>query len=876
MPDHLERLAAALHGRYTIERELGRGGMATVYLAEDVKHHRQVAVKVMHPELAEAVGPERFLREIETTANLRHPHILPLYDSGEADGLLFYVMPYVEGETLRARIDREKQLPIDEALDIAREVADALSFAHSRNVVHRDIKPENILLESGHAVVADFGIARAVSVAGGEGLTATGVAVGTPSYMSPEQAGGTAEVDGRSDVYSLGCVLYEMLGGQPPFVGPTVESVVRQHVAVDPPPITNLRPGISDEVAGALARALAKTPADRFNPAAQFGDELRRAAPHSTVETTAPKSRKLRVPYGVVAAFLLVVLVWFGGRLVGDGDGAVRSDVPRVVVLPFENLGPAEDDYFADGMTEEITARLATISDLAVIARASANQYRETAKSLAEIARELRVDYVLQGSVRWQRVSESEQQVRVTPQLIRVADETQIWANVYDGEMSRVFEVQAHIAEHVRSSLDVALSPTGDVAAVTTPPTDDLEAYILYLRANSALDDATVGTNWDYRQAIELYEQTVAIDPGFVKAWSRLAYARAIAHWTGNPGDHLPAAERAVSRALALDPSSPDARIASGYVRYYGYRNYEGALEEFLAARESMPGDADLLDAMALINRRLGNWERSSELHRQAVALDPRSRVKVANAASTFMVLRRYDEAQELYATAIDIDPRSLSTSLQSAGTWLAQGDRQRANEVAKSGFAAAGIGISEATVGGTSDPDFWVLRGPYLLDGAIDAIREMAPAAWTQKTAYHLMKGHAFHVSKDAAQARAHYDSAVVTAREELSRSPDNAEARARLAMALAGAGQKAEAIQQGRRAQALLPVAKDAIDGARLTWLLGYLYIKVGEYDAAIDQFEAALAIPSEMSKGLLRIDPAVEPLRGMARFQRLIEGG
>jgi serine/threonine protein kinase/dipeptidyl aminopeptidase/acylaminoacyl peptidase len=289
MPDPPPPLVSALRDRYVIERELGAGGMATVYLAHDVKHNRKVALKVLRPELAAALGHERFLREIETAAGLSHPHILPLYDSGRAGGpgrqeadaessepgdFLFYVMPYVEGESLRDRIRREKQLPLDDAMALAREVADALSYAHSRGVIHRDIKPENIMLQSGHAVVADFGIARAVDVAGGDRLTETGVTLGTPMYMSPEQAAGEQDLDGRSDLYALGCVLYEMLAGQPPFTGPTAQSVIGQHLTAEPRPITQLRPAVPDEVAGVLQRALAKNRADRFNPVAQFADAL--------------------------------------------------------------------------------------------------------------------------------------------------------------------------------------------------------------------------------------------------------------------------------------------------------------------------------------------------------------------------------------------------------------------------------------------------------------------------------------------------------------------------------------------------------------------------------------------------------------------------
>jgi len=305
------RLSAVLADRYRIERELGQGGMATVYLAEDLKHHRKVAIKVLKPELAAALGGERFLREIETTANLRHPHILPLYDSGEADGLLFYVMPLVEGESLRDRLNREKQLPIDDALRITREVADALSYAHSRGVIHRDIKPENVLLESGHAVVADFGIAKAISAAGGRTLTQAGMAIGTPQYMSPEQASGESDLDGRSDLYSLACVLYEMLAGQPPFSAATAEGLVRQHLTAEARSITQLRPAVPPVIADVLTRALAKNPADRFSPAAHFAAALNIPDGGRASSRRAPLSPAVLglAAAGVVAVSVVAVLL---------------------------------------------------------------------------------------------------------------------------------------------------------------------------------------------------------------------------------------------------------------------------------------------------------------------------------------------------------------------------------------------------------------------------------------------------------------------------------------------------------------------------------------------------------------------------------------
>ena len=372
MSDQVSHLNAALEGRYAIERELGEGGMATVYLAQDLKHHRKVAVKVLRPELAAAVGAERFLREIETMAGLRHPHVLPLYDSGHDHGLLFYVMPFVEGGSLRDHLDRERQLPLDDALRIVSAVADALSYAHGRGVIHRDIKPENILLENGHAVVADFGIAHAVSESGGEKLTRTGAVLGTPQYMSPEQANAEV-VDPRSDLYSLGCVAYEMLAGAPPFSGPTGFVVIARH-ALDPvPALRTARPGVPPPVAEAIERALAKTPADRF---ATMGDWR--------VALTRPSSGT-QSPSGVRT---------------DDGLGLSPPDRPSVAILPFKSLGSDPDQAFlADGIRFGIQATLVQLSGLFLVNATALNAYRGTEASAESVGDELGIRYVLEGAV---------------------------------------------------------------------------------------------------------------------------------------------------------------------------------------------------------------------------------------------------------------------------------------------------------------------------------------------------------------------------------------------------------------------------------------------------------------------------------------------
>jgi hypothetical protein len=360
-PEQLDRLKVALADRYRIERELGRGGMAVVYLAEDRKLERQVAIKVLKPELAAAIGSERFLREVKLTARLEHPHILTLHDSGDADGFLYYVMPFAAGESLRERLNREQQLPLEDALQIAREVADALHSAHTHEVVHRDIKPENIMLEEGHAVVADFGIARAITAAGGERLTETGVAVGTPAYMSPEQAAGSTGVDQRSDEYALGCVVYEMLAGEPPFTGPTTEAVLRKQMTAALPDIQADRPGLAPHVVGALSRALAKAPADRFTTVAQFAEALTPRGGMTPpaarpVRTGAIRSRTLRI--GVAAAVVIVVA---GVVLLFPRGRAGGFDANRVLVVAFADesgreetttLGRMSQDYIIQVLTE--------------------------------------------------------------------------------------------------------------------------------------------------------------------------------------------------------------------------------------------------------------------------------------------------------------------------------------------------------------------------------------------------------------------------------------------------------------------------------------------------------------------------------------------
>jgi serine/threonine-protein kinase len=525
MPDLLERLTAALADRYRVDRELGHGGMATVYLAEDLKHHRPVALKVLRPELAAVLGPDRFLREIELCARLTHPHILPLHDSGEADGFLYYVMPYVEGESLRDRLTREKQLPLDDALQINREVADALSYAHSHGVIHRDIKPENILLESGHAVVADFGIGRAIDQAGGEKLTGTAVVLGTPAYMSPEQAAGSNELDGRSDLYSLGCVLYEMLAGQPPFTGPTIESLVRQHLAAEPQNITNIRPSVPSVVAVALMRSLAKASADRFATTAEFAAALA-AATHLP-----PALTTTRTP----------------------------GQPPSIAVLPFTNMsGTREDDYLCEGLAEEIINALVQIPGLRVIARTSSFVVGRLGLDVREAGARLGVESILEGSVR-----RAGSRVRVTTQLVSTQDGSHLWSERYDRELADLLVVEDDVAASVAKRLRGELGRTGG-----TPkrPAVDPEAYAAFLEGRHHF---AKGTPEALAQAKACYSRALEQDPAFAGGYDSMAELHWFLGFFGNvpPREAFSASTWYALRALELDDRSGETHALLGMLR---------------------------------------------------------------------------------------------------------------------------------------------------------------------------------------------------------------------------------------------------------------------------------------------------------------------
>jgi len=462
--------------------------MATVYLAQDLKHGRQVALKVLHPDLAASLGSERFLREIQIAARLQHPHILPLYDSGQiesSDGttpLLYYVMPFVEGESLRDRLHREKPLPVDEAVRIGRDIAAALDYAHRHGVVHRDIKPENVMLHEGEAMVTDFGIAKAVSAAGSESLTQTGLAVGTPAYMSPEQASGEREPDGRSDIYSLGCLLYEMLAGVAPFTGPNVQALMMKRFTEPVPSVRATRPAVSPDLDQVVTRALAKDPEERFATASQLVVAL-----GSPRVTTPPEATLVT---------------------------SVAANKKSIAVLPFADMSPQKDpDSFCEGIAEEIINALSKIEALHVASRSSAFAFKGH-QEVRKVGQQLGAGTVLEGSVR-----KSGNRLRISAQLINVANGYQLWSERYDRELEDVFAIQDEIAENIVRALRVVLSED-EKRAIEVGPRADVQAYDYYLRGRQFLHQFR---RTSVQFARRMFERAMEIDPTYVRAYAGAA-----------------------------------------------------------------------------------------------------------------------------------------------------------------------------------------------------------------------------------------------------------------------------------------------------------------------------------------------------------------
>ena len=603
----LQKLRDALSQTYSIDRELGKGGMATVYLAQDLKHDRVVALKILHPDLAASLGPDRFLREIKLAARLNHPHILPLFDSGEADGFLYYVMPYVEGESLREKLDREQQLSIDEAVHHGRAIASALDYAHRQGIVHRDMKPENVMLYEGEAMVMDFGIAKAVSAAGSETLTQTGMMVGTPAYVSPEQAAGETNLDGKSDQYSLGCVVYEMITGERPFSGATPQAIMAKRFSETPKPLRTIRNTVPESVEKAVGRAMSTDAGSRYSTTAQFGQAL---ASGSVVTPTSTATLPV----------------------------SPASAAKSVAVLPFANQSAdPENEYLTDGIADEIISALTKIQSLRVASRTSAFAFKGKNEDIGEIGHKLKVSTVLEGSVR-----RHGNKLRVTAQLVNVADGSNLWSERYDREIEDIFEIQDDIAQSIVKALRVILTE-GEKKQIEKARVVDVKAYDYYLRGRQYFHHFR---RKSLEFARQMFNRAIEIDPEYGRAYAGVADSCSLLYKYFDAREaNLRQADSASRKAIDLEPENAEAHVARAVAMSMA-RKWDDATAEFDQALKLDPKNFEASYWFGRMHLTQGEFDDAVKLFERAALIRPDDYQIPGFLAQALYPLGRTDEGE--------------------------------------------------------------------------------------------------------------------------------------------------------------------------------------------------------------------------------------
>lgn len=854
--------------------------MGVVYKAEDIKLKRWVALKFLHLDLTrDNDAKERLIHEAQAASALDHPNIYTIYEIDETEnGQLFIAMAYYEGETLKEQIERVKAsstgLQMIVATDIAVQIAQGLARAHEAGIVHRDIKPANIIVTKGGEVkIVDFGLAK---LAGQTKITKTGTTMGTVAYMSPEQARGEA-VDYRTDIWSFGVVMYEMLTGHLPFRGEYEQAVVYSIVNVEPQPITRLRADVPIEILHIVNKALAKNPADRYTTVAdvltnlcQFQKNIASPAPSRILASAmmAARSTKRWLWLGVLTVVIALTLTIF--IFLNSNEQEPTSKRKMLAVLPFENLGLPEDEYFADGITEEITAQLVGIRELGIIARTSIIQYKNTNKTIQQIGKELGVEYILEGTVRWERNSSGLSRVRVTPQLIKVADATHIWANIYQKNMVEIFAVQSDIAEQLTQALNIVLLDSERrVLQTKTQPTDNIKAYDYYLRGNGYLNQD------QFRIAQQLYEKAIELDSSFALAYARLSLTHSFIYffYWDRTEDRLNKAKEAADKALQINPNLPLAHFALAKYYYWGRLDYERALEEYFIIQKLEPSNAGVWSSIGYIQRRQGIIEQALTSLIKAVELDPRSGELLHQLGWTYRIKRDYPEAIRYFDLSISLTTEKFELYLDKALTYLSwTGDKLAAWEVLKAGLAYK---PAEWRLPRISDRQRWqVLRilGDYQELKDLYTLKCFGP----DTISYWLSKAELYGRRDESHLSYAYYDSVRVNLEKKLKVLPKEAFYHSLLGVAYAGLGRKVDAKREGMLAVQLLPISKDALWGRVLLENLTWTNMLIGDYDTAIDQIESLLEIPGILSGHLLRVDPLWNPLHSHIRFQKLLKNG
>ncbi len=875
---------------YKILEKVGEGGMGVVYKAQDTKLDRLVALKFLpHYLTTDLKEKERFYHEARSVSALNHTNVTTVYEIDEQNEQIFLAMEYVEGNTLKRLVEEGEPLSIKRVLEMAIQICDGLAAAHEKGIVHRDIKSDNIMLTpKGQVKIMDFGLAK---VKGATKLTQAGSTVGTAAYMSPEQAQGEA-VDHRSDIFSFGVVMYELLTTKLPFRGEHHAALMYSLINEEPQPIARFNNVVTPELERVTMKALAKDRDERYQHVDDMLADLRRERknleyartgyirtstaqqPYEPVATTKPAKKYMKYilsASAVVAVALLVVIFSPSGKESGQGtkESAERK---TVAVLPFENFGASEQEYFADGITEEVTTRLSGLSGLGVIARSSAMQYKKTVKTLQQVGSELGVAYVLQGTIRWGTTPDGKAKVRINPALVKVSDATQLWSQSYEAVMSDVFTVQSDIASQVASSLGVTLMQP-ERRTLEARPTENSDAYDSYLRGN----DYRLRSyrEQDFRIAIQMFEKAVQLDPSFALAYARLSEVHSAMYWFhyDHTKERVARAKTAVDEAFKLDPGLPDVHQSYGYYYYWCYLDYDNALKEFALAQKDRPNDSRLLLGIGAVQRRQGKMDLAAASMTRATELDPRSTELASNTSQTYRLLRNYTEAEHYVNQSIALAPDLGAGYFDKAFTLLiSSGDTRKVRDVLQQGLAITGVGETEGII--------WIRCIVEIFDRNYkEALAVVSSTPEDYGDQYQFVPrvqllAQIYGLMKRPDLERVYYDSARIVEEKKIQQQPDDARFHSALGIAYAGLGRKDAAIREGKRGVELLPIGKEAWRGAYRVRDLATIYIMVGEPREAIKLLQQLLAMPSDISVALLRIDPTYDPLRNDPEFQQLLQ--
>jgi eukaryotic-like serine/threonine-protein kinase len=873
-------------GAYEILSPLGAGGMGEVYKARDRKLDRDVAVKVLPQTVAnDPDALARFEREAKAVAALSHPNILAIHDFGTQDGTAYAVTELLEGETLRGKLDGGA-VSQRQAVDWALQIAKGLSAAHGKGVVHRDLKPDNVFVtKDGHVKILDFGLAKRIdeaqpdektSAPTGTGHTQPGTVMGTMGYMSPEQLRGLP-VDHRSDIFSFGAILYELLSGRKAFKKDTASDTIAAVLKEDPPELTQSGRNVSPALDHIVRHCLEKDRENRFGTAKDVAFALSEASESTTTVTSGaqasmPATRgksRLWVAAAVIAALAVAGLLWSRRtRTTSSATGGVK----RIAVLPFENLGAPEDDYFADGIADQIRGKLTSVPGIVVIARGSSTPYKKTKKTPQEIAGELSANYLLTATVRWEKGG-GQNRVQVNPELVEVVSDgppQSKWQQPFDAALTDVFQVQADVATRVAQALGAAMG-AGDEKRLAEKPTSDLAAYDAFLKGEAASNGLSANDPATLRKALPFYEQAVALDPNFAQAWASIAVECSLLYANTVPTAELAdRARQAAEKAIALAPGRPGPYLGLSYYQRLVVRDAQAAREACAKGLGLAPMDAALISAGAAAEQMSGHWEEALDHAREAARLDPRSATGVRRLGIILAGLRRYPEAHEAFVRALVLTPSNVFANELKVMTFLGQGDLAGARSFFQSALNRVEPGALVAFTAQNNDL-VWVFDQKQT-----EVLLRLTPDAFDgDRGIWSICLAQAYAFQGDSLNVRSHSEEARKAFEEQARLSPEDPQRHVELGLALAYLGRKEEAIREGRRGVELGPVSKDATNGPYVQHQLARIYILVGEPEKALDQLEPLLKIPYWLSPGWLKIDPNFDPLRNNPRFQKLVAG-